>query len=83
MSHELKTPLAVIQNYAAMLIVPDLPEEERLSTQNQLYSHQKVLAGLITNILKLNKLENQNIFPESKKYDLGEQLCECFYNMKI
>ena len=26
---------------------------------------------------KLNKLENQQIFPERKVYDLGEQLAEC------
>jgi signal transduction histidine kinase len=77
-SHELKTPLAVIQNYAAMLIVPDLPEEERIKYAKSIIQSSKSLAGLITNILKLNKLENQNIFPESKKYDLGEQLCECF-----
>ena len=32
---------------------------------------------LISNILKLNKLDNQQIFPETSVYDLGEQLCEC------
>ncbi|MBQ4095806.1 MAG: HAMP domain-containing histidine kinase, partial [Oscillospiraceae bacterium] len=31
----------------------------------------------ITNILKLNKLENQQIFPTAKPYNLSEQLCEC------
>ena len=35
------------------------------------------LADLITNILKLNKLENQQIYPEREVFDLGEQLCEC------
>lgn len=35
------------------------------------------LSDLITNILKLNKLESQQIFPDSKKYDLGEQHREC------
>lgn len=32
---------------------------------------------MITNILKLNKLENQQIFPQPQEFDLGEQLCEC------
>jgi len=34
------------------------------------------LAQLITNILKLNKLENQQIFPQPLAFDLSEQLCE-------
>ncbi len=35
------------------------------------------LASLITNILKLNKLENQQIYPQKEIYNLGEQLCQC------
>ena len=31
---------------------------------------------MMTNILKLNRLENQQIYPQIEKYDLGEQLCE-------
>ena len=34
------------------------------------------LAALITNILKINKLENQQIFPKHEQYDLSGQLCE-------
>ena len=32
---------------------------------------------MITNILKLNRLENQQIYPKKERYDLSEQLCEC------
>lgn len=32
---------------------------------------------MITNILKLNRLENQQIFPETREYNLAGQLCEC------
>lgn len=76
-SHELKTPLAVIKNYGTMLAQTDLSDEKRLEYANAISETSNRLADLITNILKLNKLENQQIFPESKKYNLGEQLCEC------
>lgn len=76
-SHELKTPLAVMQNYAAMLAQPNLPEEKRKEYADAIAGASRRLANLITNILKLNKLENQQIFPAVQAYDLGEQLCEC------
>ncbi len=76
-SHEMKTPLAVIQNYAALLGSQGLSEEDRILYARAINDATKRLAALITNILKLNKLENQQIFPESKPFDLSEQVCEC------
>ncbi|MBR5088165.1 MAG: HAMP domain-containing histidine kinase [Ruminiclostridium sp.] len=76
-SHEMKTPLAVIQNYAALLKSPQLDETDRLEYAQAIGDASKRLAALITNILKLNKLENQQIFPERKSYNLSEQICEC------
>ena len=75
-SHELKTPLAVMGNYATMLQKPGISEEERISYAKAISQSSRRLAALITNILKLNKLENQQIFPRMDEYDLGEQLCE-------
>ena len=75
-SHELKTPLAVMGNYATMLQKPGLTEEERVEYAKAISHSSRRLAALITNILKLNKLENQQIFPQLDEYDLGEQLCE-------
>ncbi len=74
-SHELKTPLAVMGNYATMLQRPGLSEEEKNEYAKAISQSARRLAQLITNILKLNKLENQQIFPQSDEYDLGEQLC--------
>ena len=76
-SHELKTPLAVMGNYATMLQKPGIAEEERIAYAKSISESSRRLAQLITNILKLNKLENQQIFPKQDEYDLGEQLCEC------
>ena len=76
-SHELKTPLAVMANYATMLQQPNLPEEDRKAYAKVISEAARKLADLITNILKLNKLENQQIFPASEEFDLGEQLAQC------
>ena len=76
-SHELKTPLAVMGNYATMLQQPKISEEDRMEYAKSISVASRRLAALITNILKLNKLENQQIFPQPQEFDLGEQLCEC------
>ena len=76
-SHELKTPLAVMGNYATMLQRPGITEAERCEYAKAISEAARKLAQLITNILKLNKLENQQIFPQPQEFDLGEQLCQC------
>ena len=76
-SHELKTPLAVMGNYATMLQRPGITEDEKNEYAKAISEAARKLAQLITNILKLNKLENQQIFPQPKEFDLSEQLCEC------
>ena len=76
-SHELKTPLSIIQNYGTLLQQPDLPEERRMEYAKTVTDASRRLANLITNILKLNKLENKQIYPTQTVYNLGEQLCEC------
>ncbi len=81
-SHELKTPLAIMQNYGTLLQQPDLPEEERIRYAKAMSEACRRLADLITNILKLNKLENRQVYPGVTAYDLGEQLCECILNFE-
>lgn len=75
-SHELKTPLAVLQNYGALLEEPNLPEVKRIEYAKSVNRVTKHLSELITNILKLNKLEAQKISPNLKKCNLSEMFCE-------
>ena len=75
-SHEMKTPLAVMQNYGTLLQSPDLPEEKRIEYAKAITDASRRLADMMTNILKLNRLENQQIYPNLTTFDLGEQLCE-------
>ncbi|MBQ8510754.1 MAG: HAMP domain-containing histidine kinase [Clostridia bacterium] len=76
-SHEMKTPLAVMQNYGTLLQTPNLPDEQRVEYAKSVTDGSRKLADLMTNILKLNRLENQRIYPKAVEFDLGEQLCEC------
>lgn len=75
-SHELKAPLSVILNYGTLLQQKDLPEEERLQYAKAITRETRKMSSLITNILNLNRLENQQIYPQAVTYDLSEQLVE-------
>ena len=76
-SHELKTPLAAVQNYATILQNPTLPPEKRQEYAKAIGQTTRRLADMVSNVLKLNKLENQKIFPEIQVFDLGEHLAQC------
>ena len=76
-SHEIKTPLAVIQNTAQLLKSRSIPPEQREEYVDAIEKYAHRLADLITNILKLNKLEKQTIQPRAEPYDLTAQLADC------
>ena len=76
-SHEMMTPLAVMQNYGTLLQQPDLEDGQRMEYAKAITDGSRRLADMMTNYLKLNRLENQQIFPQTTEYDLGEELCEC------
>ena len=76
-SHEIKTPLSLIQSYAAALQNEALQTGERREYTQTIIEASQKLSVLVTNILKLNKLENQGIIPEARAFDLSEQLRRC------
>lgn len=76
-SHEMKTPIAVIKNYAELLQQEKILDELRKEYALSIKEAAGKLSVLITNILKLNRLNNQKIMPEYKIYDVSRQLCEC------
>lgn len=75
-SHEVKTPLAIIQNYATSLQNENIDKETRIKYAQTLAGASKRLTALITNILRLNKLENQAIKPENETINITETLAE-------
>lgn len=76
-SHEIKTPLAVILNYTAALDDESLTPEQRKEYHTTIVSATGRLSALVTNILKLNKLDNQEIVMKKNPYDLSEQVRQC------
>ncbi|WP_455542580.1 HAMP domain-containing sensor histidine kinase [Intestinibacter sp.] len=81
-SHELKTPLSIIQNYAALMQDENTTDLERKEYSKSIYETSQNISKLVTNILKLNRLENQKIFLETKSYNLSNQLAECLLSFE-
>lgn len=75
-SHELKTPLAVIQSYATAIRSEKADRETKEKYIDIILAATTRLNALVTNILKLNKLENQEIIPEFERINLTEMLSE-------
>ncbi|MCM1087628.1 MAG: HAMP domain-containing histidine kinase [Muribaculaceae bacterium] len=76
-SHEMKTPIAIIKNYAQLLQTAQTLGAQEKEYAKGIEEAATRLSSLISNILKLNKLEHQKITPELDAYDVCRQLCEC------
>lgn len=75
-SHEIKTPLSVIQGYAELLNSSNISPEKRKEYTKLISEAINNLTNLVTNVLKLNKVENQEIV-QKEKFSLDEQLRCC------
>lgn len=78
-SHEMKTPIAIIKNYAQLLQTGHVSEEQGKEYAKNIEQAAARLSTLIGNILKLNRLEHQRITPEVETYDVCRQLCESVF----
>lgn len=73
-SHEFKAPLSAISGYVTLLSNPSFSEEQRQEYFTLLTESTRQLSGLVDNVLKLSRLESQNIEPKKKEFHLDEQL---------
>lgn len=69
-SHEIKTPIAIIQNCVTLMQSKDITEDERIGYAKTAEVATRKLNNLVTNILKLNKLENQEITKNYERFCL-------------
>ena len=75
-SHEFKTPVSTIQGYVSLLQDENLTQEERLNYLNIIFDATNKLTNLTSNILKISKLENQEVEINKKEYNISEQIRE-------
>lgn len=81
-SHEIKTPLSIINNYTTALKDKDLPEKLREEYIETIIESTDKLSDLVANVLRLSKIENRKISPEKKEYDLCRQLSDCLLSFE-
>jgi len=82
-SHEMKTPLSVIQSYAMTLQKAELSPDYAQEYIATIVEASKKLDALITNVLQLNKLENQEIILDIEQLDFSRQLAEAILKYEI
>lgn len=81
-SHEIKTPLAVIKNYSSLLLSEGIDEKEKQKYAEIIKNATNRITDLISDVLKLNKLENQEIKVQKEKFNLTSALEECVLNFE-
>lgn len=77
LSHELKTPLANMKSYGQLLKLPDIDKKSRIEYAEEIIRSSDRMSDLVTNILRLNKLENQKLSPKKESFDLSGSIIEC------
>lgn len=72
----MKTPISIIKNYAQLLQAGKALGKQEREYAKGIEDAASRLSALISNILKMNKLEHQRITLETEEYDVCRQLCE-------
>ena len=76
-SHEFKTPIVSIEGFARRLKKDDLSPEKRKEYIDIIISESNRLTNLSSNILMLNKFENQEYITERDTFYIDEQIRSC------
>jgi signal transduction histidine kinase len=76
-SHEIKTPLAVIQSYTQALRNEEISQTMRRDYAETVVAATERLNLLVRNIMRLSKLENEKLTPQKEEFNLSRQLADC------
>lgn len=81
-SHEFKTPLAIIKGYADLLQSDNLNDEDRILYSEQIARESKRLTSLTANMLKLSSLDYNETHMKLTRFSLDEQIRQVILGME-
>ena len=81
-SHEFKTPLAIIKGYADLLQSDNLSEDERKLYSGQIAQESQRLTSLTSNLLKLSSLDYNETHMKRTQFSLDEQIRQVVLSME-
>ena len=73
-SHQLKTPLSILNGYAQLLAGGGLSAEEEREYSQTIAQESDRLVGLIDDMLRLSRIDHREIQRKAEFFPLGEQL---------
>lgn len=73
-SHQMKTPLSVIRGYASLLCDERIGEDERREYARLIARESERLSELTSNMLRLSRIDHQEILPRQERFSLDEQM---------
>lgn len=84
-SHDLRTPLAIIHGYTETLMIKDkeLSEGERVQYLNNINSSTEKLTKLVGQLFEYSKLEAKQIEPQKEPFLLSELAMDIYYKYQI
>lgn len=81
-SHEFKTPLAIIKGYADLLEEGDITEEEQRNYAQYISKESKRLSTLTANLLSLSSLDYDKLHGRKTRISIDEQIRQAVLNME-
>ena len=73
-SHQLKTPLSILNGYAQLLAEGRLTEDEQREYSKYIATESNRLVGLVDDMLRLSRIDHREIQRKAEIFPLGEQL---------
>ena len=81
-SHQLKTPLSVLRGYSDLLKNGNLSEAEQKEFAAYISHESERLTRLVDDMLRLSRIDHQEIAPVNKTFALGEDLRQAVLEME-